>query len=81
MSGKLFRNFHVEKMHFAQIALLQFTFFQDYFDHQILEDGTLTLRKNPEENEVEEVHLPTGVAINVVIAIPFLDINPIASQE
>jgi hypothetical protein len=41
----------------------------------------LTLRKNPDEDEVEEIHLPVGVAMNVVVAIPFLDINPIASQE
>ena len=55
--------------------------FKDYFDHRILEDGTLTLRRNPDEDEVEEIHLPLGVAMNVVVAIPFLDINPIASQE
>jgi len=62
-------------------ATLEDKYIRDYFDHRILEDGTLTLRKNPDEDEVEEIHLPVGVAMNVVVAIPFLDINPIASQE
>jgi len=60
---------------------LEQRYINEYFDHQILEDGTLTLRKNPGEDEVEEIHLPVGVVMNVVVAIPFLDINPIASQE
>jgi len=60
---------------------LEERYIKEYFDHQILEDGTLTLRKNPDEDEVQEFHLPVGVSMNVVVAIPFLDINPIASQE
>lgn len=42
----------------------------------------MTLRKNPDDdiNEVEEIHLPSGYTMNVAIAIPFLDINPLASQ-
>ena len=45
-----------------------------------MEDGTIALRKTDHE-EHEPIHLPVGLSINVVIAIPFLDVNPIASIE
>ena len=53
---------------------------QEYFDHHLMEDGTIAL-KNKIHEENEPIHLPDGVHINVVIAIPFLDVNPIASTE
>merc|ERR1719273_2832825 len=37
---------------------LEQRYINQYFDHEILEDGTLTLRKNPEDDEIEEIHLP-----------------------
>jgi hypothetical protein len=57
--------------------------FKEYFDHQVLEDGTLTLRKSMDDvmEHHEPIHLPEGISMNVVIAIPFLDVNPIASTE
>jgi hypothetical protein len=33
------------------------------------------------EEIVEAVHVPDGESVNVVIAIPFLDVNPIAASE
>ncbi len=33
------------------------------------------------EEIVEAVSVPDGVSVNVVIAIPFLDVNPIAGSE
>ena len=53
---------------------------QEYFDHHLMEDGTIALR-NTNQEEHEPIHLPEGISINVVIAIPFLDVNPIASTE
>ena len=55
-------------------------FLQEYFDHHLMEDGTIALR-NTNQEEHEPIHLPKGISINVVIAIPFLDVNPIASTE
>jgi len=60
---------------------LEDKYIKEYFDHRVMEDGTLTLRKNPDEHEIKEIHLPVGVSLNVVVAIPFLDVNPIASQD
>lgn len=45
-----------------------------------MEDGTIAIR-NTDQEEHEPIHLPEGISINVVIAIPFLDVNPIASTE
>ena len=57
-------------------------FLKEYFDHQILEDGTLALKRAPDYHEEDHmVHLPVGVSVNVVLAIPFLDVNPIAATE
>lgn len=33
------------------------------------------------EEIVEAVSVPDGVSVNVVVAIPFLDVNPIAGSE
>lgn len=30
---------------------------------------------------VEAINMPEGASVNVVIAIPFLDVNPIAASE
>ena len=54
---------------------------QEYFDHQVMDDGTLTLKTKTDEHEIHQIALPHGVSLNVVIAIPFLDLNPIASSE
>ena len=57
-----------------------FSYTQEYFDHHLMEDGTIAIR-NTDQEEHEPIHLPEGISINVVIAIPFLDVNPIASTE
>jgi len=59
---------------------LEDQYIKEYFDHHLMEDGTIAL-KNKIHEENEPIHLPDGVHINVVIAIPFLDVNPIASTE
>ncbi len=46
-----------------------------------MEDGTLRLKANMVDPEDEVIHLPVGVNLNVVIAIPFLDVNPLAATE
>lgn len=59
---------------------LEDQYIREYFDHRLMEDGTIALRKTDHE-EHEPIHLPVGLSINVVIAIPFLDVNPIASID
>lgn len=60
---------------------LEEQYIREYFDHQLLADGTIALRRTPEDTQIDHIHLPTGVSMNVVIAIPFLDVNPIASTD
>lgn len=59
---------------------LEDQYLKEYFDHHLMEDGTIAIR-NTDQEEHEPIHLPEGISINVVIAIPFLDVNPIASTD
>ena len=53
-----------------------FFLFQEYFHSRVFEAGMMT-----KEEIVEAIHVPDGSSVNVVIAIPFLDVNPIAASE
>ena len=53
-----------------------FHFLQEYFHSRVFEEGHID-----KEEIVEAVSVPDGVSVNVVVAIPFLDVNPIAGSE
>ncbi len=59
-----------------RLQLLLFHLFQEYFHSRVFEEGMMT-----KEEIVEAVSVPDGVSVNVVVAIPFLDVNPIAGSE
>ena len=56
------------------IWLSLFAFFQEYFHSRVFEEGVLA-----KQEVVEAINMPEGAS--VVIAIPFLDVNPIAASE
>ena len=58
------------------IWLSLFAFFQEYFHSRVFEEGVLA-----KQEVVEAINMPEGASVNVVIAIPFLDVNPIAASE
>jgi hypothetical protein len=50
--------------------------FQEYFHSRVFEEGQIQ-----KSEIIEAVSVPDGVSVNVVLAIPFLDVNPIAASE
>ena len=61
---------------FIQQKTYLFHFLQEYFHSRVFEEGHID-----KEEIVEAVSVPDGVSVNVVVAIPFLDVNPIAGSE
>jgi len=50
--------------------------FQDFFNKKVFEEGHLE-----KQEIVEAINIPAGESVHVVLAIPFLDVNPIAASE
>ncbi len=50
---------------------------QEYYESRVYEDGLI---KQYEEHQ-EAIHMEDGESVNVVIAMPFLDVNPLGATE
>ena len=51
--------------------------FQEYFEAKTMEEGMIEI----DHEDHQPVYLPDGQTLNVVMAIPFLDINPLGATE
>lgn len=51
--------------------------FQEYFEAKSFEEGLIEI----DHEDHQPVFLPEGESLNVVMAIPFLDVNPLGATE
>ncbi len=54
----------------------KFDFFQEYYEAHVYEEGQLPAY----EERHEAIHMQEGETVDVVLAMPFLDVNPLVSD-